>query len=85
MNIIQVNYHPSQLNKSIRDDDIDTFQSLLSKNNFNVNHQIENSNYERLKSNDYNLSLIEIAAVYGSKKIFKFSWIQDQINIPIIF
>lgn len=78
----ELNYHPSSLHKSIRDDDINTFQSLLSKNNYDINHKFGNSYYERLISNDSNLSLIEIASAYGSTKVFKFLWMQDQIDIP---
>lgn len=64
----ELNYHPSPLHKSIRDDNIDVFQSLLSQNNFDINYKIENSIYERLKS-DENLSLIEISAAYAGKKL----------------
>lgn len=78
----QLNYHPSPLHKSIRDDDVETFQSLLSKNNFSVNHKIEQSFYERLKMLiDDNLSLIQVAAFYGSINIFKFLWMQKNIEI----
>lgn len=76
-----LNYHPSPLHKAIREDDIDTFQSLLSQNNFCINHQIEFSFYERAKTMDKDLSLIQIAAIYGSIKIFKFLWMQEDIII----
>lgn len=75
-------YHPSALHKCIRDDDIDTFQSLLSKNNFSVNYQIPFSYYERAQTIDSNLSLIQVAATYSSLKIFKFLWMQNDIQIP---
>ena len=39
----ELNYHPSSLHKSIRDDDINTFQSLLSKNNYDIYFHIWNS------------------------------------------
>lgn len=74
-----VNYHPSKLHKSIRDDDIETFQMLLSQNNYTVNHQIKHSYYERTSTCDKNVSLIQIAAVYGSVNIFKFLWMQNDI------
>ena len=78
----QLSYHPSPLHKSIREDDIETFQSLLSKNNFSINHKIEYSFYERLKTLiDDNLSLIKIAAMYGSIQVFKFLWFQSNIEI----
>ena len=73
------NYHPSKLHKSIREDDIETFQELLSQNNYTVNHKIEHSYYERTSTCDRNVSLIQIAAVYGSIKVFKFLWMQNDI------
>ena len=72
-------YDPTPLHESIREDDIDTFQSLLSKNNFDVNHHFEFSFYERHICDDTNPSLIQIAAVYGSIKIFKYLWMQTNI------
>lgn len=78
----QLNYHPSPLHKAIRDDDIHTFQSMLSQNNYDVNHRIKYSFYERLKIlMDQNLSLIQIAAFYGSLNIFKFLWMQEDIEL----
>ncbi|KAK8876611.1 hypothetical protein M9Y10_006829 [Tritrichomonas musculus] len=73
-----LNYHPSSLHKSIRDDDIETFQSILSKNNYSVNHKIEYSIYERAHTPDTKMSLIQIAAIYGSLKVFKFLWLQKE-------
>lgn len=73
------NYHPLPLHKSIRNDDIDMFQFLLSSNNYGINYEIEYSHYERAKMIDENLSLIQVAAVYGSIKIFKFLWMQEGI------
>lgn len=76
------NYHPSPLHKAIRNDDIQTFQSILSQNNYSVNHRIEYSFYERLrKTLDENMSLIQIAAFYGSLNIFKFLWMQTDIDL----
>lgn len=74
-----LNYHPSKLHKSIREDDIETFQSILSKNNLSVNHRIEQSVYERSHTPDKEMSLIQIAAIYGSLKVFKFLWMQNEI------
>lgn len=75
-------YHPSTLHKSIREDDIETFQSLLYKNNYNVNSVIDFSIYERTQTVDSDLSLIQVAATYGAIKIFKFLWIQADIKPP---
>lgn len=72
-------YNISSLHKSIRDDDIDGFQSLLSLNNFNINHRFEFDYYERLLSVDNEPSLIQVAAIYGALKIFKFLWMQQNI------
>lgn len=77
----ELNYHSSHFHKSIRDDDIDTFQSFLSKNNYSVNYRFERSFYERALTEDNNPSLIQVAAVYGSLKIFKFLWMQPNIEI----
>lgn len=76
-----LNYHSSLFHKAIRDDDIDTFQSILSKNNFSINYKFERSYYERALTEDFNPSLIQVAAVYGSLKIFKFLWMQPSIEI----
>lgn len=76
-----LNYHPSILHKSIREDDIDTFQSLLYKNNIDVNYSIENSYYERAKTIDDTMSLIQITSIYGSLKIFKFLLNNEKIFI----
>ena len=71
-------YHPSSLHKSIREDDIETFQSIISKNNINFNYIIEYSYYERTPFFQEDLTLIQIAAFYGSIKIFKFLMIQNE-------
>lgn len=68
----KINYHPSPIHKAIREDDVDKFQSIVSKTNFNLNSTIENSFYERTKVKDDNLEPIKIAAIYKSTKIFKF-------------
>ena len=73
------NYHPSLLHKSIREDDIDVFQSILAKNNYGINYNIEYSFYERSQPKDKKISLIQTAAIYGSLKIFKFLWMQENI------
>lgn len=67
-----LNYHPSPLHKSIRDDDIEAFQQLVSKNNYDLNSPIQHSFYERTKTIDLELEPIKISALYGSLKIFKF-------------
>lgn len=76
-----LNHHPSSLHKAIRDDDIDTFQSLLSSNNIDVNYRFEFSFYERicLEKVTKQPSLIHVAALYGSVTVFKYLWIQDGI------
>lgn len=76
-----MNYHPSLLHKSIRDDDYDTFQKILSHRNLSVNHKIEYSQYERSRTIEKELTLIQIAAVYGSLTIFKFLWSQRLIIV----
>lgn len=68
------------LHKIIHDDDIDAFQSTLSQNNFNINYNLNLFYYEQIL-NESKLSLIQIAAIYGSLKIFKFLWIQPNIII----
>lgn len=77
----RLNYHPSVLHKSIREDNVEEFQSLLSKNNYSINHRIKKSFYERLRmSLDKDLSLIQIASFYGYLNIFKFLWFQPGIE-----
>ena len=73
------NYHPSLLHKAIRDDDIDTFQSLISKNNFSIDEPIKSSFYERVHVYEIDLRPIKIAAIYKSIKIFKFLFMNDAI------
>lgn len=67
-----LNYHPSSLHKLIREDDIDSFQSYLSQNEISVNHRINDSYYERAKTIEESMSLIQISAIYSSIKVFKF-------------
>ena len=74
-----MNFHPSSLHQAIRNDDIEMFQSILSKNNISINHQIEFSFYERSHMIDSDLSLIQVAATYSSINIFKFLWMQNDI------
>lgn len=76
-----LNYHPLPLYTAIREDDIDTFQYLISQNNYNLNTKIEFSEYERARTIEQQLTLIKIAAIYGSIKIFKYLWMQDDTNI----
>lgn len=76
-----LNFHPSLIHKIIREDDIIEFQSFISKNNFDVNHKIEFSYYERSHTIDEKLSLIKTAAIYGSINIFKYLWLHKDIII----
>lgn len=75
----KLNYHPSLLHKSIREDDIDTFQMQLSQNNINLNDPIEFSYYERSKTMDKNIRPIKVALINGSIKICKFLLMNDAI------
>ncbi|KAK8882818.1 hypothetical protein M9Y10_045460 [Tritrichomonas musculus] len=77
----KVNYNQSFLHKSIRNDDLSSFQSLLEENAYSVNEKIEYSYYERTITADRNPSLIQTAALYGSLNIFKFLWEQNDIII----
>ncbi|OHT08109.1 hypothetical protein TRFO_23468 [Tritrichomonas foetus] len=70
-------YHPSELAKAIREDDIDTFQNILSDQNISVHGFLPYSFYERTKTIDKYVSYIQYAAVYGSLNIFKFLWVND--------
>ncbi|KAK8839703.1 hypothetical protein M9Y10_031407 [Tritrichomonas musculus] len=74
-------FNPLPLHKAIRDDDIELFQSILSKNNYDIDYLFNYSYYERTLTEDSTPSLIKIAAVYGSIKIFKFLWMQPTIVI----
>lgn len=74
------NYHPSLLHKSIRENNIQLFQELFSKNNYDINHRIEFSFYERVSMLNSSQSFAGIAAVYGCSDIFKFLWMQSQFN-----
>lgn len=76
-----LNYHPLPLYTAIREDDIDTFQSLISQNNYSLNTKIEFSEYERARTIEQQLTLIKIAAIYGSINIFKYLWMQDDTDI----
>lgn len=76
----QLNYYPSNLHKSIREDDIDTFQSLLSQNQIDINYRFQYSFYERSSQNK-STSLIQVATIYGAVNICKF--LLMQINIKL--
>ena len=75
-----LNYHPSHLHKLIREDDVESFQLYLAKNNIKINHKIEFSHYERSHTIENELSLIKTATIYGSINIFKYLWIQNDIE-----
>lgn len=74
-------FNPSNLHKSIRDDNISEFQSILSKNNLNYNYNFDSSFYERALTENPKPSLIQVAATYGAVHIFKFLWMQKDIKI----
>ena len=75
------NFNCSSLHQSIRDDDIDTFQKILSRNNYSINYHFEYSFYERAQTENLTPSLIQVAAIYGSLNIFKFLFMQSEIQI----
>lgn len=74
-----LNYHPSSLHKCIREDDLDTFQNYISRNNININYKFDYSYYDRVRTIDDTPSLIQVAAIYGSIKIFKYLFNMDTI------
>lgn len=74
-----LNYHPSSLHKCIREDDFDTFQNYISRNNIDINYKFDYSYYDRVRTIDDTPSLIQVAAIYGSIKIFKYLFNMDTI------
>lgn len=77
-----LSYNPTLLHKSIRDDDIDMFQSIISRNGIDINYQIPSCVYERSQTScKQSKSLLYVATSYGSKKIVKFLLLQPQISI----
>lgn len=76
----QLNYHPSPLHKAIREDNIDEFQSIIAKNQIDINYSFEYSFYERSEQNSKN-SLIQVATIYNSQKICKFLLMQPNFQI----
>lgn len=67
----------SELAIIIRNDDIESFQSYVSKLNINLNSNIPKSKYEISFFLRATTSIIEYAAFYGSLKIFKFLWMNN--------
>lgn len=80
-----LNYNPSYIHKLIRNDEIDEFQYYLSHENIEFNYKIPFSYYERAITVDKDLSLIKVAAIYGSLRIFKFLWMHlDEIEPDLL-
>lgn len=73
------NYNPSALHKAIRDDDLTLFKSILAKEKRDVNYKFDYSFYERTLTFDKKTSIIQVAAVYGSLKVFQYLWNQKNI------
>lgn len=68
------------LTKSIQNDDITDFQSILSHSNISINsktHQSINKAIEFANDGYESPTLIEYAAYNGSLNIFKFLWMND--------
>ncbi|OHT14830.1 hypothetical protein TRFO_14777 [Tritrichomonas foetus] len=65
----------------IRNDDIEQFQSFISRTNTSLNSNIPNSFYEICLFLKNSVSLIEYAAFFGSTEIFKFLWVNN-VNLP---
>lgn len=57
---------------AIRYDDLDTFQDILTKSQMGINDKIPISMFERCDFVNNGPTLIQFAAFFGSKKIFKF-------------
>lgn len=71
-------FGPSQLRLSIKRDDIEMFQKIISNSNISINMYINDSFLENFFNEP--MSLIELAMQYNSMKIFKFL-ILNNVNI----
>ena len=59
--------------KILRNDNLEKLQEISTQNNFNFNQKIEPSLYERYSFiNNYNVSLIDYCAFFGSINCFKY-------------
>lgn len=67
----------NKLRLSIKRDDIDTFQEILSKSNISINSTLYESTLENSLIYPCELKLIEYAAFFNSVKIFKFLLMND--------
>ena len=68
------------LAQTIRDDDLESFQNIITQNNIDLNSQIKHSHYEFVKFINYkdNMpTLVEYSAFFGSINIFKYLYIQS--------
>ncbi|OHT11376.1 hypothetical protein TRFO_19182 [Tritrichomonas foetus] len=71
---IEIGYNPDILATTIRNDDIDTFQQLLTNESgqYHFNKRIRPSIFDRHLIFHYKPTLIQYAALFGSIKIFKY-------------
>ncbi|OHT15892.1 hypothetical protein TRFO_13740 [Tritrichomonas foetus] len=70
----------SPLAVAIRNDDVETFQELISAKNIQLNSHIEYSTYEQCKIISQKPTICEFTAFLGSTKIFKFL-IMNQVSL----
>ncbi|KAK8843682.1 hypothetical protein M9Y10_024745 [Tritrichomonas musculus] len=67
----------NKLRLSIKRDDIDTFQKILSQTNLSINFKIQESSIENALRIPQKIPLIEYAVQFNSIKIFKFLLMND--------
>lgn len=77
-----INHHEIAI--YIRKDDLDSFQSLISRTNVNVNSRVPFSIFERFPLLNSQTTLIEFAVFFGSINIFKFLIMQGALLPPQI-
>lgn len=65
----------NQLRLSIKCDDIDSFQSILSNSNISIDSMIQESVLENVYLNPHEISLLDYAIDFDSIKIFKYLYL----------
>lgn len=68
----ETNYPLYSIQSIIKLDDIDSFQKKYVEPNFNINQETKIHSYENIAFPEVKPTLLQLAAYYGSMKIFKF-------------
>ena len=68
----ETNYPLDSIQTIIKNDDIEVFQKKVAESNLDINQETKVHSYENIAIPEVNPTLLQLAAYYGSMKIFKY-------------